>query len=262
MLRALIFDVDGTLADTESAHLAAFNHAFAEAGLDWRWDEPLYTRLLEVAGGKERILHYWRATQPQMDEVPANVVQDTVDRLHRRKTAAYEAAVDRGDVSMRPGVLRLIDEALAQGLRLAIATTTTPANIAALLRRAIGADWRRGFAAIGDASNAPQKKPHPQVYLNVLAALQLPPADCLAFEDSGNGLRAARAAGLDAIVTPTRYTALHDFSDALRVLRDLGGVDVAQLRAWHGARAAPRRNAATPVARAPTPPLQRETPCP
>jgi len=251
MLRALIFDVDGTLADTESVHLAAFNHAFAESGLDWRWDVPLYTRLLEVAGGKERILHYWRTTRWQPGAADAAAVQDTVDTLHRRKTAAYEALVDGGAVAMRPGVLQLIDEALAQDLRLAIATTTSAPNIAALLRRALGADWRRRFTAIGDASNAPRKKPDPQVYLHVLAALQLPPAACLAFEDSGNGLRAAVAAGLAAIVTPNRYTALHDFGGASRVLPDLGRVDMAQLRTWHGERAARRRNAATPLACAP-----------
>jgi beta-phosphoglucomutase-like phosphatase (HAD superfamily) len=233
MLHALIFDVDGTLADTESAHLAAFNQAFAEFGLDWRWDEALYTGLLNTAGGKERILHYWRATQPQPGEMDAMAMQDTVNRLHELKTAAYEAAVNSGAVSLRPGVLRLMDEALAHGLRLAIATTTSPVNIAALLRRGMGPDWRHNFAAIGDASNAPLKKPHPQVYLNMLAALQLAPAACLAFEDSSNGLQAASAAGLATVITPTRYTAPHDFSGALRVLPDLGGVDVAQLQSWH-----------------------------
>jgi HAD superfamily hydrolase (TIGR01509 family) len=236
MLRALIFDVDGTLADTESAHLAAFNQAFAEFGLDWCWDEVLYTRLLEVSGGKERILHYWRTTQPSLPNVDAMAMQDIVNRLHALKTAAYEAAVDGGAVSLRPGVLRLLGEALAAGLRLAIATTTSPANIAALLRGAVGPDWRRNFAAIGDASNAPLKKPHPQVYLNVLAALQLEPAACLALEDSGNGLRAASAAGIATVITPTHYTAHNDFSAALRVVPDLGRVDVARLRSWHDER--------------------------
>jgi HAD superfamily hydrolase (TIGR01509 family) len=233
MLRALIFDVDGTLADTESAHLAAFNQAFAEFGLGWRWDEALYTKLLEISGGKERIVHYWRATQAPLPETDSAAMRDTVNRLHRLKTIAYESAVGAGTLSLRPGVLRLMDEALAQGLRLAIATTTSPVNIAALLCRTIGPDWRRNFAAIGDADSAPVKKPHPQVYQRVLAALRLAPAACLAFEDSGNGLRAASAAGLATVITPTRYTAGHDFGDALRVVPDLGGVDLAQLRYWH-----------------------------
>ena len=215
-LQALIFDVDGTLADTESAHLAAFNHAFAEMGMGWVWDEALYTELLDISGGKERILHYWKTTQ-----------------LHALKTAAYEAAVNDGAVSLRPGVLKLMDEALAQGLQLAIATTTSPVNIAALMRRAIGADWRLNFTAIGDASTAPIKKPHPQVYLQMLAALKLGPADCIALEDSSNGLRAATAAGLATIITPTTYTAHHDFGAALRVVPDLSQVNLAQLRNWH-----------------------------
>ncbi len=244
MLRALIFDVDGTLADTESAHLAAFNHAFAEFGLDWRWDEALYTELLNISGGKERIVHYWQTMQPQLREVDGMAMQDTVNRLHELKTAAYESAVNSGAVSLRPGVLALMEEALAQGMRLAIATTTSPVNIAALLRQAMGPAWRYNFAAIGDASTAPIKKPHPQVYLQMLAALQMEPAACLAFEDSSNGLRAATAAGLPTLITPTRYTAHHDFSTALRVLPDLSQTNLAQLRSWHeagsGARAATR----------------------
>lgn len=236
MLRALIFDVDGTLADTESAHLAAFNHAFAEFGLDWRWDEALYTELLNISGGKERILHYWKTTQPELRELGAMAMQETVNRLHELKTAAYESAVNEGAVNLRPGVLRLMDEAMSEGLQLAIATTTSPVNIAALLRRAVGPDWRLNFAAIGDASTAPIKKPAPQVYLQMLAALQLAPAQCLAFEDSGNGLASATAAGLATLITPTRYTAHHDFSAAMRVLPDLSEVDLAQLRLWHGQR--------------------------
>jgi beta-phosphoglucomutase-like phosphatase (HAD superfamily) len=232
-LEALIFDVDGTLADTESAHLAAFNQAFAAFGLDWHWDEALYTELLNISGGKERMLHYWQTIQPDLRELSAMARQQTLSRLHELKTASYESAVNDGAVSLRPGVLQLINEALGAGLQLAIATTTSPVNIAALLRHAIGPDWRLNFTAIGDASTAPVKKPDPQVYLQMIAALGLSPAQCLAFEDSSNGLRAARAAGLATVVTPTRYTDRHDFSGALQVLPDLGAVTLAQLRLWH-----------------------------
>ena len=232
-LQALIFDVDGTLADTEAAHLAAFNHAFAEEGLDWHWDITLYTELLEISGGKERMAHYWRRTRGDIVDVDGTGVRDTIDRLHALKTAAYESMVQDGAVELRPGVLRLMSEALAQGLRLAIATTTSPVNIAALLRTAIGPDWRSHFLAIGDASNAPIKKPHPQVYLKVLADMRLHAADCVAFEDSANGLRAARAAGLATVVTPNSFTAHHDFTGALRVVPDLSQVNVARLREWH-----------------------------
>ncbi|MBA3056522.1 MAG: HAD-IA family hydrolase [Gammaproteobacteria bacterium] len=233
VLRALIFDVDGTLADTESVHCAAFNQAFAEFGLDWVWDAALYTELLDVSGGKERIRQYWQSLQPGVRELSAMALTDTVNRLHELKTVAYERAVNSGAVQLRPGVLLLMDEALAQGLQLAIATTTSPVNIAALLRHAMGANWRLNFSAIGDASTAPIKKPNPQVYLQVLQALSLAPTHGLAFEDSSNGLRAARAADLATVVTPTTYTALHNFHAALRVLPDLSGVSLAHLHQWH-----------------------------
>lgn len=244
MLQAFIFDVDGTLADTEQAHLAAFNHAFAEEGLGWHWDTVRYTELLNISGGKERMLHHWQQVNPGIQDLGGSGVQDTINRLHEIKTAAYESAVNSGVVTLRPGVLRLMDEARTAGIRLAIATTTSPVNIAALLRTAIGIDWREHFVAIGDASTAPIKKPHPQVYLQMTEALNLPPADCLAFEDSANGLAAATAAGLQTVITPTDFTRHHDFSAALRRVHDLGPVSLAHLRAWHdeGLRT-PRRTA-------------------
>ena len=233
-LQALIFDVDGTLADTESAHRAAFNHAFAELGRDWFWDEALYTGLLDISGGKERILHYWRQVQPDLKDINNGAaVRETVARIHELKTAAYERAVRDGAVPLRPGVLRLIESACGAGLRLAIATTTSPVNIAALLRTAMGPDWRRYFMVVEDASTAPRKKPHPQVYLQTLARLQVPASACLAFEDSANGLKAARAAQLAVVITPNSFTARHDFTGALRVVPDLRGASLSDLRAWH-----------------------------
>ncbi|HAX22840.1 MAG TPA: protein CbbY [Hydrogenophaga sp.] len=233
MLNALIFDVDGTLADTESVHLEAFNHAFRQEGLDWHWSTEQYTQLLDISGGKERMLHHWRTVDPDMKEVDAGALTDTINRLHEIKTAYYENAVNSGAVTLRPGVLALMNEARGQGLQLAIATTTSPVNIAALMRSAIGLDWRSHFLAVGDASNAPIKKPHPQVYLKVLADMGMSALECVAFEDSSNGLRAATAAGLDTVITPNSFTAHHDFKGALRVVPDLSQVNVARLREWH-----------------------------
>lgn len=231
MLSALIFDVDGTLADTEHAHLAAFNAAFAAEGLDWRWGEALYTELLTVSGGKERLRHYWQ----QVQDIDGTALQALIDRLHEVKTAVYEQAVLDGAVQLRPGVLALIEAARTAGLKLAIATTTSPVNIAALLRAAIGQDWRQIFAVVEDASTAPRKKPHPQVYRQTLQRLGLPAQRCLAFEDSANGLQAANAAGLATVVTPNTFTAHHDFAGALRVLPSLAGVTLADLQSWHAA---------------------------
>ncbi|RFU49312.1 HAD family hydrolase [Paraburkholderia sp. DHOC27] len=252
-MQALIFDVDGTLADTETAHRQAFNAAFAEAGLDWFWDEALYTRLLEVAGGKERLLHYWRVAD--LDEANGACVKEVIDAIHAIKTRHYAAHVSESGLPLRPGVARLIAEAQAAALPVAIATTTTPANLDALLRPPFGSGWRSRFAAICDASTTQAKKPAPDVYLDVLHRLGLQGADCIAFEDSANGLRAARAAGVPTVVTPTAYTAQDDFSGALAVLPHLGEphapdapdapinspvpdqqkgwVDLATLRQWH-----------------------------
>ncbi len=232
-LQALIFDVDGTLADTESAHRVAFNAAFVQEGLPWQWDEVLYTRLLEVSGGKERITHYWRQVQPDLKIIDNAAFVDTVQRIHDQKTAVYERMVNNGGVQLRPGVLRLIESAYQEGLRLAIATTTSPVNIVALLRSVIGPNWMQYFVVIEDASTAPRKKPHPQVYLQTLQRLQLPAAECLAFEDSANGLKAAIGAGLATLITPNSFTVHHDFTGALRILPDLLGTTVADLRAWH-----------------------------
>jgi beta-phosphoglucomutase-like phosphatase (HAD superfamily) len=232
-LQALIFDVDGTIADTESAHRAAFNQAFADLGLDWHWDEALYTGLLEISGGKERVRYYWQQVNAEVKSIDAHAMQHTIARIHELKTAYYEAAVNSGAIELRPGILNLFEEAATEGVQLAIATTTSPVNIGALLRRAMGPAWRHSFAAIGDGSTAPQKKPHPMVYEQILQTLQLDPRQCLAFEDSGNGLKAATLAGLTTVITPTRYTRHHDFSRALHVLPDLGGTHLADLRGWH-----------------------------
>jgi len=233
MLHALIFDVDGTLADTEMAHLAAFNHAFGACGLDWHWDVDTYTQLLHISGGRERLAHYWKAHNAGTRAIDSGAIQDVMERVHLEKTAAYEQAVQDGQVAMRPGVLSLIDSAAKAGLKLAIATTTSPVNIAALLRRAMGEDWRKRFAVVEDASTAHLKKPHPMVYLQTLQRLRLPAEDCIAFEDSQNGLIAARAAGLATVITRNRFTMEHDFQGARIVLDDLAGMDLDAIRALH-----------------------------
>jgi beta-phosphoglucomutase-like phosphatase (HAD superfamily) len=194
--------------------------------------------LLEVSGGKERMLHYWHQRDPDMKELEPGARKQVVARLHEIKTAAYEARVAAGAVQLRPGVLALMEAAQREGLLMAIATTTSPVNIGALLRPVLGPDWRLNFAAIGDASTAPLKKPHPQVYQQVLREIGKSPGACIALEDSHNGLRAALAAGVAAVVTPTHFTAHQDFTGALSVRPDLQGLTLATLRAWLAERGA------------------------
>ena len=232
MLRALVFDVDGTLADTETVHLAAFNHAFKVAGLDWSWSMQRYTRLLEISGGRERLRYYWQHDAPETFADSA-AAEAQIVRLHAIKTEFYTRCAGDGMIALRPGVLDLIRAAQSDGLMLAIATTTTPDNIDALLTHALGAKWRSEFSAVGDAVTAPQKKPDPQVYLQILRLLELKPNECLALEDSGNGLKAANAAGIATVVTPTCYTAAHDFAGAMHVLPDLTYTSLLQLRQRH-----------------------------
>lgn len=219
-LEALIFDVDGTLADTErDGHRVAFNRAFADEGLDWHWDEALYGDLLAVTGGKERIAHYVQRFHPEWSPPDATRI---IARMHKRKTAYFEELVAAGAVPLRPGVVRLIREAKAAGLRLAIATTTSKANVVALIEHMLPPDLRSAFEILGTAEEAPIKKPAPDVYDYVLAAMNLSAANALAIEDSRNGLVAATAAGLRTLVTVSDYAIGQDFTGALAILDSLG----------------------------------------
>jgi len=218
-LKALIFDVDGTLADTEEAHRCAFNEAFVEAGLDWNWSKPLYAELLLTTGGKERIAAYVKTLDLPAGRRAEIIAQ--IPALHAAKTLRYMQIIQSGEIPLRDGVERLLGEAREAGVSLGIATTTSAQNIAALLQTTLGPDALTWFQAISAGDDVPRKKPAPDVYLDALAKLGLRAADCVALEDSANGLNAAKAAGIFTIVTPSYWTRSEDFSAADLLLPSL-----------------------------------------
>ncbi len=220
-LKALIFDVDGTLAETErDGHRVAFNLAFRDAGLDWEWGIQEYGNLLAISGGKERIQYYIEHYDPSL-ALKQDLDGFIVD-LHRRKTEHYLSLLKSGAISLRPGVARLLQEARAAGLRLAVATTTSLENVFGLLESTLGRASSSWFAVYGAGDMVSAKKPAPDIYKFVLHSLGLPPNHCIAIEDSSNGLRAARGAGINTVVTVNTYTRNEDFEDALLVLDHLG----------------------------------------
>lgn len=223
-LKALIFDVDGTLAETErDGHRPAFNQAFADTGLDWDWTPELYGKLLKVSGGKERMRAY---VQDYLNDfqLPADFsdLDAMIKHLHATKTQYYKQYAADGKIPLRPGVERLLNEARSEGVRLAIATTTTPANVQALLENTLGAESLDWFEVIAAGDMVPKKKPAPDIYEYALEHLDLPADDCLAFEDTNNGLLSATPTGLKTVVTVNEYTKAQDFTGAKLVLSDLG----------------------------------------
>jgi HAD superfamily hydrolase (TIGR01509 family) len=246
-LKAVLWDVDGTLAETErDGHLVAFNAAFAELDVPWRWSEQRYGELLRVAGGYERLL-FDMQSQPL---APGSQDERTAlaRRIHVLKNELYTALVDRGALPLRPGVCELFDECTASSVRMAIVTTTSQGNVAALLRAHLGSHWLERFAAVVCAEDAPAKKPDPLAYAVALERLQLAGNDVIAIEDSAMGLAAATAVGIPVVITRSLYFANDAVADALAVGPMLGTrsgwepapspglhegrIGLADLRAW------------------------------
>ena len=218
MLGAIIFDVDGTLAETEELHRRAFNETFAEAGLDWHWTQADYTLLLKTTGGKERIARF-------INEIKEDPADFPVAALHAAKTERYVAMMTQGGISLRPGIADLLDQARVSGVRLAVATTTSLPNVQALAWAVFGTSAEQMFEVIASGDMVPAKKPAPDVYRLALDSLGLAVGQVVALEDSLNGLRSAKAAGIRCVVAPGFYSRDEDLSGADLLLDDFSDLD-------------------------------------
>ena len=217
---ALIFDVDGTLADTEEVHRQAFNLAFGACRLDWIWEPPLYGELLQVTGGKERIASY--IERLQLPAAQRRGLNDLIPEIHRAKTRLYEELIQVGHVRPRAGVRRLMMEARDAGIRVALATTTSPENIEPLITAGFGHQALNWFDAIAAGDVVARKKPAPDIYNVALKSLGVDPARAIAVEDSAIGVASAKAAGLFTVATPNMWTYDQDFTAADLLLSSLG----------------------------------------
>jgi len=225
-LRALLFDVDGTLADTERfGHRPAYNRAFKDLKLGFRWSAPLYRELLQLPGGRERLLYFLDHHQPELGDYSDTVQQDAsawVERVHRLKSHYFDQYVRRGRVPLRPGVARLIGEAKAAGLQVALVSNASPASLQPVLRYALGAELLKAIDVVVGGEPGRRKKPAPDAYQHALRLLGRAPGECVAIEDSEMGLTAATAAGIATVITATSNTAHEDFTAAALVLDQLG----------------------------------------
>jgi len=225
MDRALIFDCDGVLGDTELyGHLSAFNQMWQKLGVPWQWSERQYGEKLKIGGGKERMASLFAdADFRALVTVPEDAEERKalIARWHKEKTAIYEGIISSGQIPARPGIKRLSEEALGAGWKLGVASTSAPAAVSAMLRRAVGEKLEREFLVLsGDIVAA--KKPAPDIYNLALERLQLPAANCIAIEDSRNGMLAAYAAHIPVLVTLSSYTKEENFREAAVVVDSLG----------------------------------------
>lgn len=221
---ALFFDCDGVLADTERyGHLPAFNETFEQAGLPVRWSDDEYAEKVLIGGGKERMASLLTDAFVREHGLPSDLAgqKELLADWHRTKTAAYKARVRAGELPARPGVARIVGEALDAGWTLAVASTSAEESVRAVLEHAVGAQKAACFSVLaGDV--VPAKKPDPAIYALALERTGADPDETIVVEDSRNGLLAAVGAGLRCVVTVSGYTGKEDFSEAVLVVSSLG----------------------------------------
>lgn len=219
-MKALIFDCDGVLADTErDGHRVAFNKAFAARGFDIEWDVELYGELLKVSGGKERMRHYF-----EQNGWPENVSDRDalIKELHKLKTDFFMQIIESGELPLRPGIARIVDEAIAANVTLAVCSTSNERAVNLVVERLLGSERKAHFSEILAGDVVSKKKPDPEIYNLASERLDLKPSECVVVEDTRNGLLAAKTAGMHCIVTTNGYTEDEDFAEANLVVSELG----------------------------------------
>jgi HAD superfamily hydrolase (TIGR01509 family) len=227
-LEALIFDCDGVLVDTEKdGHRVSFNMAFAYFGIHTIWDESEYKELVKIAGGKERMKYFfdhkgWPDQYPDREKLILD--------LHKQKTQFFMELIESGALPLRPGIKRIVDEAIQSGVKLAVCSTSNEKSVTLIVEKLLGMDRRKYFQAILAGDIVSKKKPNPEIYNLCTERLAINPKKSVVVEDSRNGLLAAKAAGFNCLVTTNDYTIDEDFSEADRVVDELGDEGEIRLR--------------------------------
>ena len=209
-IECLIFDFDGTLAETEEAHRNAFNKAFNSNKMNWYWDQHIYKKLLQVAGGKERIEFYNKSFLSHSKQLS----RKDIEEIHFQKTKFYSQSVSQGFVQLRPGIREFLEKAKYNKKKLAISTSTSRDNVTLLLRSCLNENPEDVFSFISTGDLVQKKKPSPDLYKLVLAEMNLMPEECLAFEDSRIGLVSAKRANIKTAVNPSQYSMGDNFDEA------------------------------------------------
>ncbi|HIF52287.1 MAG TPA: HAD family hydrolase [Thiotrichaceae bacterium] len=222
-LKGIIFDVDGTIADTEEIHRQAFNQTFDEYDINWHWSVEDYRKILFISGGKERFRKF--LNEDETLKIRIENPESFVKELHKRKSEHYRSILKNGDIELRPGVIRLINEARDKGIQIGVATSSSMANLTTLFNKTLDMEPSELFNSIVTSDTVQDKKPSPAAYQCVLAGLGLEAESCVAIEDTQNGNLAALAAGLKTIITTHAYTIDNDFTGASIVANHLGEPD-------------------------------------